>query len=86
MFSGLSGYLAYVFALLREFGSYFFVPDSGGFEWEQTGSIWHLTSANLPQLSSAGEELVNLLVTIFQNLLTDWAGASTPLPTNLLQP
>ena len=86
MYSGLAGYLAYVFVLLREFGSYFFVPDSSGFTWGKTNNIWHLTATNLPQLSDGGKDLVNLLVPIFQNLMTYWAEASTPLPTNLIQP
>jgi len=86
MYSGLAGYLAYVMALLREFGSNFFVPDSGGFAWEKTGNIWHLTAANLPQLSDAGENFIKLLVTILQNLMTHWAEANTLPPTNLLGP
>lgn len=82
MFNGFTSWLAYIIALLQEMGSHLFVPDSGGFAWEKVNGEWILVSANLPQLSEGGKDVVGSWLTILHNLFIYLAQVSTLLPAN----
>lgn len=74
-----ANWLAYIIALLQEFGSHLFVPNSGGFAWEKINDSWVLVNASLPQLNPTGKEFVDSLFTIMCNVVTYLAQVSAML-------
>lgn len=83
MYNGFTSWLAYIIALVQEMGSHLFVPGSSGFQWQRSGGEFVLVSANLPQLSASGKDVVDSLMTIFHNVAIYLAQVSTLLPANM---
>ena len=80
MYSGLASWMAYILALVQQFGSHLFAPGSQGFQWQQYDGEYHLVSAKLPELSNTGTDIISALMTAVHNVMIYLAQMSTTLP------
>ena len=77
-----ANWMVHFIALVQEFGSHLFVPNSSNFIWDKVDGQYVLASVSLPQLNTAGKEFVDSLFTIMCNVVIYLAQVSASLPVH----